>query len=139
MDLVISNAMFQWIENLEKASNTYHSILNKDGILAFSSFLPDNYKEVKELTGLSLDYKELDEVEKIFSKSFEVLHAEEIKSVLNFSNPLELLAHMKNTGVNSLSAKHWTIKEVKEFCDNYKEKYPDIRLTYAGIILICKK
>ena len=139
MDLIISNALFQWFENLEKAEQTYRSILNKDGILAFSSFLPDNFKEISQLTGLSLKYKSLSEISTIFSKNYKILHTEEIKKVLKFSNPLEILVHMKNTGVNSLSEKNWTIKDVKNFCDKYKEKYQNFELTYSGMIVICKK
>ena len=41
--------------------------------------------------------------------------------------------------VNSLTSQHWTFKEVKEFCDNYKAKYPEITLTYSPIIIICRK
>ena len=139
MDLIISNAVFQWFENLEKAGKICSSMLNKGGFLAFTSFTPDNFKEIRDLTGLTLDYKTLDEVKDVFSKDFEILYAKEYSQTLKFSTPLELLAHMKNTGVNSLSAKNWTIKDIKNFCDKYKEKYPDIRLTYAGIIVICKK
>ena len=58
---------------------------------------------------------------------------------MQFTNPLEILAHMKNTGVNSLTMTHWTFKEVKEFCDKYKSAYPDLTLTYTPIIFICKK
>ena len=139
MDLIISNAMFQWFENLEKISFNYKNLLNKDGILAFSTFSPANFEEIRELTGLSLDYKSLDEITKIFSKNFEILYAEEFVHTMTFSNPLELLAHMKNTGVNSLTAQHWTFKEVKNFCDKYKTLYPQISLTYSPIIVICKK
>ena len=46
---------------------------------------------------------------------------------------------MKTTGVNSLTAQHWTFKEVKNFCDNYKEKFPDITLTYSPVIIVCRK
>ncbi len=139
MDLIISNAMFQWFENLEKISLHYKNILNKDGILAFSTFSPENFKEIRDLTGLSLNYKSLNEIQNIFEKNFEILYIEEFKHKLSFSNPLELLAHMKNTGVNSLTAQHWTFKEVKDFCDRYKAKYPDITLTYCPIIVICRK
>ena len=55
MDLIISNAMFQWFKNID--TDNYKNILNKDGILAFSSFSPENFKEIRELTGLSLNYK----------------------------------------------------------------------------------
>ena len=139
MDLIVSNAMFQWFENLEKASNSFKPILNKEGILAFSTFTPENYQEVREITGLSLKYKTKDEIIDIFSKNYKILCIKEFNKQIKFKTPLELLAHMKNTGVNSLSSSHWTIKDVKDFCDKYKQKYPDIRLTYAGIIFICQK
>lgn len=137
MDLIISNAMFQWFKNID--TDNYKNILNADGILAFSSFSPENFKEIRELTGLSLNYKTASELTRIFEKDFEILHIEEFTHTLKFSTPLELLAHMKKTGVNSLTAQHWTFKEVKEFCDIYSQKYPQITLTYAPIIFICRK
>ena len=119
--------------------NLFKNLLNKDGILAFSTFSPENFKEIRELTGLSLDYKSSGEIKNIFEKNYEIIHIEEFTHTLNFSNPLELLAHMKNTGVNSLTTQHWTFKEVKEFCDNYKSKFPEITLTYSPVIVICQK
>lgn len=139
LDLVVSNAMFQWFNNLENVSSHCKNILNKDGILAFSTFSSGNYKEIEELSGLSLSYKSFDEIKNIFEKDFEILHSEEFTKTLQFSSPLELLAHMKTTGVNSLTAQHWTFKEVKNFCDNYKEKFPDITLTYSPVIVVCRK
>ena len=139
MDLIASNAMFQWFSNLEKISAHLSNMLNKEGLLAFSTFSGNNYREIKELSGISLDYKSVDELKSIFSKDFEILYTEEINYTMNFSNPLELLAHMKNTGVNSLTMKHWTFKEVKDFCERYKLKYPELTLTYSPVIFICKK
>lgn len=139
VDLVVSNAMFQWFNNLENVSSHCKTILNKDGILAFSTFSTGNYKEIEALSGLSLSYKSFDEIKNIFEKDFEILHSEEFTKTLQFSSPLELLAHMKTTGVNSLTAQHWTFKEVKNFCDNYKEKFPDITLTYSPVIVVCRK
>ena len=40
MDLIISNAMFQWFENIEKTSELFKQFLNKGGILAFTTFSP---------------------------------------------------------------------------------------------------
>ncbi len=139
MDLIASNAMFQWFSNLEKLHTHLLNILQKDGILAFSTFSPDNYREIKELCGLSLEYRTLKELKDIFSTGFEILYTEEFEHTIEFSNPLKLLAHMKNTGVNSLTMKHWTFKEVKEFCEKYQKTYPHLPLTYAPIILICRK
>lgn len=137
MDLIISNAMFQWFKKID--TDNYKNILNSGGLLAFSSFSPQNFKEIRELTGLTLEYKSVDELQYIFEKNFEVLHAEEFVHIMNFATPLELLAHMKNTGVNSLTTEHWTFREVKDFCDKYSKKFPKITLTYAPIIFICRK
>lgn len=138
-DLIASNAMFQWFENLEKVTDYYKNYLNKEGILAFTTFSPENFKEIRELTGLALEYKPLDELTLILSKQYKILYAEEFEHKITFKNALELLAHMKNTGVNSLTAQKWTFKEVKDFCGRYSEKYPDISLTYAPIIVIAQK
>lgn len=139
MDLIISNAMFQWFENLDKAISIIKLSLNKNGILAFSTFSPDNFKEITEITGLSLQYKTQEEIEQILSnQGFEILYSETFYEEIEFKTPLELLAHMKNTGVNSLSEKTWTVKKVKDFCDKFTKKYPKTKLTYSPIIVIAR-
>lgn len=139
MNLIISNAMFQWFDNLEKSIDKIKFSLDKNGILAFSTFGLDNYKEITSLTGLTLKYKTKEEIEAILKNlGFEVLYCEEFYEEVKFKTPLELLAHMKNTGVNSLSDKTWTITKVKEFCDSYSKKYPQTKLTYSPIIVIAR-
>lgn len=132
--------MFQWFDNLEKSIDKIKFSLDKNGILAFSTFGLDNYKEITSLTGLTLKYKTKGEIEAILKKlGFEVLYCEEFYEEVIFKTPLELLAHMKNTGVNSLSEKTWTITKVKEFCDSYSKKYPQTKLTYSPIIVIAQQ
>ena len=139
MDLIISNAMFQWFENLEKAISIIKLSLKKDSLLAFSTFTPENFKEIKEISGLTLQYKQKDEILKILtSQGFEVLYCEEFYEEITFKTPLELLAHMKKTGVNSLSTKTWTVKEVKDFCDTFNNKFKETKLTYSPLIVIAK-
>ena len=73
IDLIISNAMFQWFKDLTKVSNHYSSMLNKDGIIAFTTFSPDNFCEIRSLTGLTLEYKSIEQItEEIKEKSFSV-------------------------------------------------------------------
>ena len=137
VDLIISNAMFQWFENLDTICERCKNNLTTNGLLAFTTFSPNNFKEIKSLTGLSLDYKTIDELKSVFEKDFEIIYTEQFEEKLEFANPLEILAHLKKTGVNSLT--HWSFKEVKDFCEKYLKAYSNITLTYSPIIFICKK
>jgi malonyl-ACP O-methyltransferase BioC len=140
IDLMISNAVFQWFNNLDKAIEILKLSIAKDGILAFTTFSPQNFKELTSITGLTLEYKTKDEIIEILQKhDFEILYCEEFSETLEFKTPLELLAHLKNTGVNSLSEKTWTVKKVKDFCDKFSNKYSKTELTYAPIIIIAHK
>ena len=88
---------------------------------------------IAKLTG-----KTVDEIRKILEKNFEILTLENFEYTMRFKNPLEVLVHMKNTGVNALTSKPLSVKEVKEFCDKYKEQYPDLPLTYSPIIAVAR-
>lgn len=140
VDLILSNAVLQWFQNQEKILEILKFRLQKDGILAFTTFSPSNFKEITEITGLSLQYKTLKDMNKILKDlGFEILYSEEFFEPVKFNTPLELLAHMKKTGVNSLSDRTWTVKEVKEFCDKYSKLHKQVVLTYSPIIIIARK
>ena len=137
-DLITSNAVFQWFENLEKVFDYCKNLLKPDGTLIFSTFSPENFKEFKDISGLGLEYKSFKEITQLLAKDFEILKTEQFEQILTFDNPLKILAHMKNTGVNSLSDKAWGILKIKNFCNEYSKKYPDLRLTYSPIIIMAK-
>lgn len=138
-DLIISNAMFQWISDLNAVKGLILNSLNKNGILAFSTFGRENFREIKDVLGLSLDYLTKDEIIKILGSDFKILYSEEYTSVLEFETPYEILAHIKNTGVNSLTPKSWTIKDFRNFDKIYRSKYKDVKLTYNPVIIIAEK
>jgi malonyl-ACP O-methyltransferase BioC len=140
LDLIISNAVFQWFDNLDKAIEILKLSLSQNGIIAFTTFSPENFKELTSVTGLTLKYKTTEEIIEILEQNnFEIIYSEDFYKTLKFNTPLELLAHLKNTGVNSLSETTWTVKKVKDFCDNFSKKYTQPQLTYTPIIIIARK
>lgn len=138
-DLIVSNAMFQWHSDLSKALEKYCRFLDKNGIIAFSTFSTNNFKEIKDALGLSLKYLSLEDILTVLSQKFEILEIVEEEKVLDFSSPLELLAHLKNTGVNSLSSKKMTFTEVKNFCDAIQNDNGKVTLTYAPVFVVARK
>ena len=138
-DLIISNAVFQWITDFENFVKKLSSSLNNNGILAFATFGKENFKEIKEVGKVSLDYYAKEEIKNLLS-IYNLKHIEEEIIVKNFKNIKNMLMHMKKTGVNSLSEKTWSIKEINAFIKHYKELYNDnVSLTYNPIYVIAKK
>lgn len=135
VNLIISNAMFQWFSSLAAPLEHYSSILDKNGVLAFSTFSKQNFKEVRNALGVSLNYFSVEEIRSLLEKDFEILDIIEFERVLRFNTPLELLAHLKNTGVNSLNSKKMTFHDIKDFCLNNSA----CTLTYAPVLVIAKK
>lgn len=131
-DLIISNATFQWIENLEQFINKIKKQLNPNGELIFSTFGEDNLKEINNITNVGLKYFSLQELKNIFNP-FEII---EEKLTLEFSSAKDVLKHLKLTGVNSIKSKHWTKSDLIDFENKYKEICPDkIQLTYHPIYI----
>ncbi len=127
-DLIISNATFQWIENLPSFIKKLKHLLTPSGKLLFSAFGKENLKEIKKITGIGLDYNIVDLLKDCKSK-------EEILS-LEFNTPKDVLKHLKFTGVNSIENKHWTKANLKNFEETYKKISPDkIILTYNPIYI----
>lgn len=138
-DLIISNAVFQWISDFEEFIQRLHKNLDTNGILAFATFGKENFKEVKEVGKVSLDYYSKDELKELLS-NYNIEHIEEETIVKIFEDIKNMLMHMKKTGVNSLSEKTWSIKEVNSFIKHYKKLYKDnVSLTYNPIYVIAKK
>lgn len=141
-DLIISNATFQWVEDLKKLSNKIAGLLNENGMLAFSTFGQENCKEVKEISGAGLSYKTVDELKSIFANDFKIKYIEEDFYEINFNNAFDVLAHLKKTGTNSIQAPKWTKSDLQEFCNKYEELYKKeelLCLTYNPLYIILEK
>ena len=74
-DLIISNAMFQWFSSLPAALEYYSRMLNKNGVIAFSTFSSGNFNEIRSALGLSLDYLSVDGIKEALKKSPAVIKA----------------------------------------------------------------
>lgn len=127
-DLIISNAALQWVVNYEEFFNILLKKLNSTGVLLFSTFGKKNFVEIYETMGISLDYPSKEKLGDIF-KNYTCKIEEELE-VLSFNSPLEVLKHIKHTGVNCLSTQTWTKYNLKDFEKKYKK--PAI-LTYNPV------
>ena len=116
-DLIISNASLQWIENLPEFVKKLAKRLNPDGILLFSTFGKENFREIYNVYGTTLKYYSQSELKSELSE-FDTEIEEEIR-IMAFKTPKDVLKHIQNTGVNALSSPVWTKKDLSDFENMY--------------------
>jgi malonyl-ACP O-methyltransferase BioC len=142
-DLVVSASTIQWFHDIISFFHSAHRILSNKGVLAFSTFGTDNFKEIKSLQQSSLQYPSLGELVSLLSPNFEILHSSEKILQLLFETPMDALKHIKQTGVNAISDKYLNKSTLLNLQTNYSNYFsnPDgtVGLTYHPIIVIAKK
>ena len=118
-DLIISNAVFQWIENYEEFINLVLSKLNRGGILLFSTFGVKNFYEIKKVLAQTLPYRTVDDYEKLLKNTNHIIE-EEIQT-MRFKTPKDVLKHIKLTGANAICETKWTKTDMLNFETKYNE------------------
>ena len=139
-------------ENFFERCNT---LLNNQGYFAFSTFGKENMKEIRELTGNGLPYRSREELEVALSPHFDILYSEEELIPLSFEDPIKVLYHLKQTGVNGLSTQSSpTGKQENDLCssdnnsknnsrtnskNNSKNNLPQQQWTRRDLQLFCER
>lgn len=139
-DLITSNAVFQWIDDKEKLFNKLFCLLNSGGILAFTTFGKENFCQIKDTIGFSLDYTDLVPIAK--KAGFKILYFEEELETLYFKDVRNILEHIRLTGVGTNANCLWTKNKYEIFKQKYLEKFSDnngVELTYHPLYFICEK
>ena len=141
-DLVISSSTFHWVNDLESLLKKLADTMAPDALLAFSMYGPDNLEEIRELTGIGLDYFSLQEVQAMVDKHFTLDHGDQQREVFHFADPMDILDHLRSTGVNAVSSKPWTPRRLQRFKDEYVQKFSDVQgvhLTYHPLYLVAHR
>lgn len=134
LDLIASASTVQWFDSLNGFIAKAAKSLDTSGILALSTFGANNFIEIKTVTGQGLQYYSPEQIgEMLNTCGLEVLQVQEYSRKLYFSSPLEVLKHIKYTGVNSLRRERWGKRELFEFEQQYRDLFSDSTQTSAAI------
>ena len=149
-DVIASSSAIQWIREPLQFINRCARLLNMNGIIAFSSFLPDNLFEINSLCNCTtpVTYCSEEEIRRVIGSKYNILHISHSHTELYFSSSTEVLLHLKRTGVNASihnaeSQTIWTRGRMAEFASGYRERFyvegKGYRLTYSPIYVIARK
>ena len=142
LDLIISNAVFQWLNNLDSFFKSLYCRLTDNGYLVFSTFGKNNLNEINVIEKCSLMYYDIMEIKSLTEKYFHILHCSEDSIELLFDSPREALNHLKNTGTKGLKKETWNKRRLEEFESEYNSlfrKNNKVTLTFNPIYIIAKR
>ncbi len=140
-DVIWSGATIQWIQDLEAFFFKISQTLKPGGYFILSSFDTDNFKEIKTLTGKGIEYLSMQEVILKASRFFTIKDQLSWYEKLYFNSPLNVLKHMRLTGVNAISSTRWNKSDLENFTNGYQiyKTNKGFPLTYNPFILILQK
>jgi malonyl-CoA O-methyltransferase len=143
LDAVFSASAFQWFHDLPAFFQKMAKLLNDDGILAFTSFGKENFREFRKSLNISLKYYSLQEHLDLLQNDFDLIYASEWQQKLDFCCPREVLKHVKSTGVNGIGNCFFGKEKLLGFYDSYNQhfstKQGKVQLTYHPILIIARK
>ena len=128
-----SNAVFHWLDDPAGLLERLAAALREGGLLAFTTFGPDNLREVAAVGRRGLRYRSIDEVAALLERHYRILHRWESREVLRFSSPRRVLEHLRRTGANGLERAGWTRGVLRAFESEYRERFgtgDEVTLTY---------
>ena len=106
-DLILSNSMLQWCEDLPAVFSECRRVLDDNGMLVFSTFGPDSLKELRQAftvvdeeahVGL---FAALQEVKKaLMIGGFEQIELTTVLLEVEYRHPIDLLRDLKAVGAN---------------------------------------
>jgi len=141
-DLVASSAVFHWLDDPAGLLERLSVALRAGGLLAFTTFGPDNLREVAAVGGRGLRYRPIDEVAALVERRYRILQCRESREVLRFSSPRRVLEHLRNTGANGLERAGWTRGTLRTFEKEYREHFgadDGVRLTYHPMSFVARR
>ena len=144
IDLTATASTVQWFDDLPGFFERTAAITNPSGFLAMSTFGPENFHEIKATTGEGLDYYRAEEITELMRLyGWGVVEHLEYTKRLEFGSPLEVLYHIRATGVNSIRKARWTRSRLAEFETRYRELFSTaggkVTLTYHPILVVAEK
>lgn len=138
IDLFASSSAVQWFVDIDGFLGKLSDSMSDQGVVAISTFGPNNLTEVRQLTGSGLRYFSITEFSRVFGKYFDIVEMYEEESVVHFGEPIDVLRHIKQTGVNGAFRQQWNKGRLAEFTNGYK-KFRTIKgysLTYHPVYAV---
>lgn len=143
LDLIASASTLQWFDDFDNFISKAKRATREGGYLAITTFGVENFKEINTTLGEGLNYLNYKEIANILEKNgYKIIRSLDYTKSLQFDTPIDVLRHIKQTGVNSIKRQRMTRKRLLKFEQDYANHYLNsngkVYLTYHPIIILCQ-
>ena len=112
-------------------------------LLFFTSFLQGTLSEIYELTGKGLSFPPESDWLTWSASSYRPLHVSSETICLYFNSPVDVLRHLKHTGVTATGGEFWTRNRLASFVEKYQEKFQTtdgkVVLTFVPVYFLLER
>jgi malonyl-ACP O-methyltransferase BioC len=128
-DVILSSSAIQWFADIPRFIKLCKESLNPGGVLAISTFLPGNMRELDALRPSPIIYPTYKQLEEIMANNFDDWQIDDEEICVEFQSSREMMMHLKHTGVGGSSPTSGrNLKDIKEV---NKLTYTPVYLTGA--------
>lgn len=139
-NFIFTASTIQWFNSPALFFRNSERALADGGVLALTTYTEGNMHEVSDITHNSLPLLTPRQWKDLASKHFDILYSLDYERDLDFDSPIEVLRHLKATGVNSLSRSSSGLVSASEVIRRYPMRLDGrYHLTYKPFILILRK
>lgn len=121
--LIASASVVQWFREPRLWLERMASLQEPGDLLFFTSFLQGTLSEIYELTGKGLSFPPESDWLAWSASSYRPLHVSSETIYLYFNSPVDVLRHLKHTGVTATGGEFWTRNRLASFVEKYQEKF----------------
>lgn len=142
IDTILSTSTLQWFHSIPAFFIKAAQALPSKGVFAFSTFGPNNFIEIKHTLGKGLHYLSQTELLQYAQQHFDVIDCHEWEEKLWFDSPVDVLKHIKQTGVSGFGTSYFGKQKLQEFIAAYSSLYTTnnkVCLTYHPIMIFAQK
>lgn len=143
-DLIASASTVQWLPDLPEVLERLCASLRQGGWLALSGFGTAQFRELSALGSLAAapNYINACDWPAVLPASMQLAAIRQEAIVIEFPSVLDVLRHLRATGVNGRARDHWSKEQLRKFENAYRERFQRdgmLPLTYDSVTLVARR
>lgn len=144
VDLIASASTVQWIADLPELLQRLSEHLAPGGWLALSGFGHGQFRELQALgsSAGAPSYADAQDWPAMLPQGLELVQIEQSALVLEFPSALDILRHLRRTGVNARAGGPWSRTRLTAFEADYRSRFGRdgrLPLTYDAVWVLARK